>query len=181
MRILGASLIAAFAASIALPAAAASPAFESFKKICGDTHADFAAIKAGLAGKEWASAEVQPTNMQGVTPTEGIARTTTIGNERIAIYAWEGMKGQFHLTACTARVTSLQLGEANGDAKSWLGFPPESADNGKSTWRYGVANGAAAAVKQADFQAAAGGGGLYFLNLFADHGEVVIDLLKIKS
>ncbi len=180
MRLLGATLIAALAATIALPATA-SPAFDVFKKVCGDSHADLAAIKTALAAPGWASTEILPTNMEGVTPSEGIARTSTVGGERISVYAWEGLKGQFHLTACTARVTHLELGQANGEAKSWLGFPPESDANGKTTWRYGMANGAMSAVKQADFQAATAAGGLYFFNVFADHGEVVLDLLKIKS
>jgi hypothetical protein len=175
-------MAAALAVSIALPAAA-SPAFDAFKKACGDSHADFAAIKAALAGHDWAPTEILPTNMEGVTPTEGVARTATIGNERVSIYAWEGLKGQFHLTACTARVAALPLAQANGEAKAWLGFAPESA-NGKSTWRYGLTNGAPAAVNMADKtapQAAAAADGLFFLNVFTDHGEVVIDLLKIKS
>ena len=183
MKFLGATAIVALAASIGVPAAAASPAFDAFKKVCGDTHANFADIKSALAGPGWTSTEVLPTNMEGVTPTEGVARTSTAGNEQIAVYAWEGTKGQFHLVACTARVKQLKLGEANGDAKVWLGFAPDNA-NGKSTWRYGLTNGAPAAVNmtnQAATQAAAAGDGLYFLNVFSDHDEVVIDLLKIKS
>ncbi|HEY1415899.1 MAG TPA: hypothetical protein VGF42_08440 [Caulobacteraceae bacterium] len=180
MNILKATFLAALASCVALPAAA-SPAFDAFKKICGDTHTDFAAVKAALGGAGWTTTEVLPTNMEGVTPTEGIARTSTVGNERVSIYAWQGIKGQFHLTACTARVTQFQLAQAIGDAKTWLGFPPETDAKGKSTWRYGLTNGAWTPVKQADFQTAAGAGGLYFFNVFADHGEVVLDLLMIKS
>lgn len=182
MRYRQAAAIAAIAASIGF-SAAASPAFDTFKKVCGDTHARIADIKSALANPGWTPTEVLPTNMEGVTPTEGIARTSMAGNEQISVYAWEGMKGQFHLVACTARVKQLKLGEATGEAKAWLGFAPESA-NGKSTWRFGLTNGAPAAVNltnQAATQAAAAGEGLFFLNVFTDHDEVVIDLLKIKS
>ncbi len=182
MRLLEATFVGALAASFGLPAAA-SPAFDAFKKVCGDTHADFTAVKAALGEAGWTPTEVLPTNMEGVSPTEGIARTSTIGNEHVAVYAWEGTKGQFHLSACTARVRALQLGQANNEAKTWLGLAPENA-NGKSTWRYGLTSGAPAAFNMSDqaaTQAAAASGGLYFFNVFVDHGEVVLDLLKIKS
>jgi hypothetical protein len=173
-------VLAAAVASLALPAAA-SPAFDAFRQVCGDSHGDFAAIRTALAAPGWAPADVLPNSMEGVTPTEGVARVRKVGDQQITIYAWIGMKGAFHLTACTAKVSKIDLGAATQDAQTWVGFAPESAAGGKSTWRYGETGGARAAVQQAGFQAAADGGGLFFFNVFADHGEAVLDLLKIKS
>jgi hypothetical protein len=172
--------LAAALGAFALPAAA-SPAFDTFRQVCGDNHADFAAIKAALAGPGWKPTDVLPNNMEGVTPTEGMARARLVGDQQITIYAWIGMKGQFHLTACTAKVTKVTVDAAAQEAQAWIGFAPESATNGKSTWRYGETGGARAAVQQSGYQAAADAGGLYFFNVFADHGEAVLDLLKIKS
>ena len=179
MKIIG-PVLAAAVASLALPAAS-SPAFDTFRQVCGDNHTDFASIKAALAAPGWAPADVLPNSMEGVTPTEGVARVRTVGSQQITVYAWIGMKGAFHLTACTAKVTKIDLSAAAQESQAWLGFAPESSAGGKSTWRYGETGGVRAAVQQAGFQAAADGGGLFFFNVFADHGEAVLDLLKIKS
>jgi hypothetical protein len=173
-------IAAALIAAIALPAAA-SPGFDAFRKVCGDSNGDFTAIKAALGESGWAPSEILPTNMEGVTPTESIARSRTFGDQKVTIFSWIGMRGQFHLTACTARVTKLDLAPASQEAQAWVGFAPGSTENGKSTWRFGENGQAKAAVQKDGFQAAADGGGLFFFNLFSDHGETVLDLLKIKS
>jgi len=180
MRLIAPMIAAACVAFLALPAAA-SPAFDAFRQACGDNHTDFAAIKTALAGSAWTPADVQPTNMENVTLTESIARTASVGGARVTVFAWEGTKGAFHVTACTARVAKGALGELTHESQAWLGFAPASVDGGKSTWRYGETGGKPAAAEQAGYQAAAGGGGLFFYNVFADHGDIVLDLLKIKS
>ncbi|HWD67528.1 MAG TPA: hypothetical protein VG227_06155 [Caulobacteraceae bacterium] len=179
MNILKATFVAALATSFGFPAAA-SPAFDAFKKICGDTRADFPAVKAALGGTGWTPTEILPTNMEGVTPTEGIARTSTVGNQRIAIYAWVGPKPPYQLMSCTAHVPSLQQGQATAEVRAWLGVAPETSSSAKATWRYGLTNGAPTAVTSAGFEPAAAGDGLYFLNVLTEGGEVVIDLLKIR-
>ena len=179
MRNLGTCLFVALAAASALPAAA-SPAFDAVKKVCGDSHADFAAIKTALSVSGWAPAEVLPTNMAGVTPTEGIARTSTVGNERITIYAWEGPKPPYVMTACTAHVTKLELGAAKAESKTWLGFPPETDASGKATWRFRIDEWRPRAGQERRLRGCGGGQWALFFNVFADNGEVVIDLLKIK-
>ncbi|MGH7023357.1 MAG: hypothetical protein ACREEB_07165 [Caulobacteraceae bacterium] len=180
MKLLLSASVAAAIAAFALPAAA-SPAFDAFRKVCGDSHADFAAIKAALAGPGWTSADVHPTNMEGVTPDESIARATTAGGQRVTVDAWIGKKGAYNITACTAKVVGGAPADLAREAQAWLGFAPASVDSGKSTWRYGVTGGKPAAVDKAGFNAAAAGTGLFFFNLFPETGDVVLDMLKIKS
>jgi len=180
MKFIGPILAAATVVALALPAAA-SPSFDAFRRVCGDTHADFAAIKSALGAATWGPTEVAPTNMEGVTPDESIARTTTVGDARVTIFAWVGTRGAYHVTACTARVTKLPVDGAARETQGWLGFAAQSADAGKSTWRYSDTAGGHAGVDKAGYEAAAAAGGLFFLNVFADHGEAVLDLLKIKS
>jgi hypothetical protein len=180
MRLFSTSVAAAIAACLALPAAA-SPGFDVFRKVCVDTHGDFPAVKTVLSGSGWSPTDVQPTTMEGVTPTEGIARMTKAGESQVAIYAWTGVKGAIKLSACTARLSRADLAGVSAEARSWLGFAPEATTGGKSTWRYGETGGKPVATVAAGYQAAAAAEGLYFLNVFSDRGQVVVDLLKIKS
>jgi hypothetical protein len=173
-------LISAAVAAFAAPAAA-SPGVDVFKTVCGETNADFAAVKTALGAPGWTVTEADQNPLPGVTPTEGIARRRIEGDSEITVNAWTGLKGTYHLTACTVRVTKIEASAAAKETQAWLGFAPESSAGDKTTWRYGETGGARAAVQQAAYETAAGGAGLFFLNVFADNGVAVIDLLKIKS
>jgi len=173
-------LISAALAAFAAPAAA-TPGIDTFKAICGDTHADFATVKTALAAPGWTVTEADQNPLPGVTPTEGIARKRVMGDSEITVNAWTGTKGTYHLTACTVKVTKIAVTAAVQETQAWLGFAPESKTGDKSTWRYSEAGAARTAVQQPAYEAAAAGSGLFFLNVFADNGVAVIDLLKIKS
>ena len=173
-------LISAALAAFAAPAAA-SPGVDAFKTVCGETHGDFTAVKAALAAPGWTATEAAQNPLPGVTPSEGIARRRVVGDSEITINAWTGLKGNYHLTACTVKVTKITVDAAVKETQAWVGFAPETATGDKTTWRYGEAGGSRAAVQQSAYETAAGGSGLFFLNVFADNGAAVIDLLKIKS
>ena len=85
-------VISAALAALAAPAMA-SPGVDAFKKVCGDTHADFDAVKAALGAPGWTVTEAQQNAMPGVTPTEGIARRRVEGGSEITVNAWTGLKG----------------------------------------------------------------------------------------
>ena len=173
-------LISAALAAFAAPAAA-SPGVDVFKTVCGDTHGDFPAVKAALTAPGWSVTEAAQNPLPGVTPTEGIARRRVDGDSEITVNAWTGDKGTYHLTACTVKVTKITVAAAVQETQAWVGFAPESTAGDKTTWRYGENGGSRAAVQQPAYEAAAGGSVLFFLNVFADNGAAVIDLLKIKS
>ena len=173
-------LISAALAAFAAPAAA-SPGVDVFKTVCGETHADFTAVKAALAAPGWTATEAEQNPLPGVTPTEGIARRRVEGDSQITVNAWTGTKGTYLLTACTVKVTKISVEAAVKDTQAWVGFAPESTAGDKTTWRYGETGGTREALQQPAYETAAGGTGLFFLNVFADNGAAVIDLLKIKS
>jgi hypothetical protein len=173
-------VISAALAAFAAPALAA-PGIDAFKSVCGDTHADFPAVKAALGAPGWTVTEADQVSMPGVTPTEGIARKRVEDGSEITVNAWTGTKGNYHLTACTVKVTKITVGSAVQETQAWLGFAPESTAGDKTTWRYGESGSTRAAVQKDGYEAAAAGSGLFFLNVFADNGLAVIDLLKIKS
>ena len=159
---------------------AASPAFDAFNKVCGDTHGDFNAVKTAVSGAGWAPTEVHPATMEGVTVSESLARAATVANGvRVTLFAWQGTKGAVHISACTMRVTKETYADLSKAAQAWTGFAPQTADAGKTVWRF--ADDTRKAVAPADYNAAAAGGGLDFFTVSADRAETILDLLHIKS
>jgi len=171
---------AALALAMALPAAA-SPAFDGFKAVCGDTHMDFAAVKSAVDAGHWVPTEVQPSTMEGVTVTESLARTVIAGGAKLTLFAWRGTKGAVQVSACTVRVAQAKYADLSHDAGAWAGFAPQVASPTKSVWQFTEDSGAIKAVQKADFNTAAAAGGLDFFTVTATGPETILDLLKIKS
>lgn len=171
---------AALALALASPALA-SPVFDAFQKVCGDTHGDFAATKAAVDAGHWVPTEVAPNTMEGVTITESLARQITVGGARLTLFAWRGSKGTVQVIACTIKVTQTPFAGLADDAKAWVGFAPEAATATKAVWRYTETGGAKSAVQKANYDKAAAAGGLDFLTVSQLGPETVLDLLKIKS
>ncbi|HEY2482133.1 MAG TPA: hypothetical protein VGI30_08060 [Caulobacteraceae bacterium] len=176
---LGAAAAAAFIVA-ALPAAA-SPAFDGFRGVCGDSDADFAAVKAAADAGHWVATEVQPSTMEGVEVSESLARTVAVGGAKLTVFAWHGTKGAVQVSACTVRVSPAKQADMAADAKGWVGFAPQAADAAKASWQFTETAGARKPVQKSDFTAAAAAGGLNFFTVKADGPEIILDLLKIKS
>jgi hypothetical protein len=161
--------------------AAASPAFDAFRQVCGDTHGDFAAVKAAVAGPGWKPTEVKAATMQGVTVVESVARAEVAGRSKVTLYAWRGTKGTVQVNACTVRVSAVPMGDLVADSQGWAGFTPQTNDKSKTVWRFTVADGAHKALQESDYNAAAAGAGLEFFTLSADGADTLLDLLTIKA
>jgi hypothetical protein len=177
-------LLRAAAAAAVLAAAtpaAASPAFDGFRSACGDSHGDFVAVKAAVDAGHWVPTEVQPSTMEGVEVTESVARTVVVNGAKLTLFAWHGTKGQVQVSACTVRVSPAKLADMAADAKSWLGFAPQTADAAKAAWQFTEAAGGRKPVEKSDYTAAAAAGGLDFFTIKVDGPEIILDLLKIKS
>jgi hypothetical protein len=176
-RLLAAAVLLAAASPVA-----ASPAFDSFKKVCGDTHGDFNAVKIAVNAGGWAPTEVHPATMEGVAVTESLARAATVANGvRVTLFAWQGTKAAVHISACTMRVTKETYADLDKEAQTWAGFAPQTADTGKNVWRFTEVGTTRTALGPADYNAAAAGGGLNFFTVSADRAETILDLLHIKS
>jgi hypothetical protein len=171
---------AALALTMGMPAAA-SPAFDGFQTVCGDTHLDFAAVKSATDAGHWVPTEVQPTTMEGVTVVESLARTVVAGGAKLTLFAWHGTKGAVQVSACTVRVSPAKFADLAHDAGAWVGFGPQVADPNKSVWQFTENAGARKAVQKADYNTAAAAGGLDFFTVTAAGPETILDLLKIKS
>jgi len=170
----------AIAISLASPAFA-SPAFDAFRKVCGDTHGDFSATKAAADAGHWVPTEVAPNTMEGVTIDESLARQITVGPARLTLFAWHGSKGTVQVSACTIKLTQTPFSGLADDAKAWVGFAPETSSATKAVWRYTETGGTKSAVQKADYDKAAAAGGLDFFTVSQLGAETVLDLLKIKS
>ena len=175
------SRLLAIAGLLAAGPAAASPAFDAFRQVCGDTHGDFAAVKAAVAGPGWKATEVKAATMQGVTVVESVARAEVVGRAKVTLYAWRGTKGTVRVNACTVRVSLLPLRDLTGEAQAWAGFTPQTKGDSKSVWRFTEAGGLHKALQESDYNAAAAGAGLEFFTLSADGVDTLLDLLTIKA
>ena len=176
---------AALAGAIGLFAAGpvlASPLFDAYRAMCGDTAGELTAVKAAVAKARWTATEVNPPAMNGVQVVESQAWTATVGGDSVTLSAWTGTKGNVHVSVCTMRATQAAFSETAKDATSWVGVPAQSALPGKAAWHLTGMGGHMTAVEKTGYDAAAGSpGGLEFFSVSADGPEVVIDLLKIKS
>jgi hypothetical protein len=176
------TLTAAAGLALAMAApAAASPAFDGFKSVCGDTHLDFAAVKSAVDAGHWVPTEVQPSTMEGVTVTESLARAVVAGGAKLTLFAWHGTKGAVQVSACTVRVSPGKFADLAHDAGAWTGFAAQVASPSKSVWQFTETGGAMKAVQKTDYNAAAAAGGLDFFTVTAAGPETILDLLKIKS
>jgi hypothetical protein len=160
---------------------AASPAFDAFRQVCGDTHGDFTAVKAAVASTEWRPTEVKPATMAGVTVTESLARTEVAGAAKVTVYAWHGTKGTVQVNVCTVRVSLMHFAELARESQGWAGFTPQTTGETKNVWRFTEASGAHKALQQSEYDAAAAGAGLEFFTVSADGVDTLLDLLTIKS
>jgi hypothetical protein len=181
MKLVSLSLAAAAVAAAALPAAAASPVFDAFQKVCGDTHADFDAVKAAVAAGAWTPTDVTPSTMAGVTVSESLARSERVGATPLTVYAWHGMNGKIAVSACTVRATGAKFGPLAADARAWVGFAPQSMADGKAKYQFTQTAAGLKAVDSTTFNAAAAGSGLELFTVSPDGDDTILDLLKIKS
>ena len=180
MRPIALTAAIALCAALAAPAGA-SPAFDGFRTVCGDSHLDFAAIQSAADAGHWVPAEVRAPTMQGVKVVESLARTVTVGGSKLTLFAWHGTKNAVQVSACTVRATKAKFADLVTDAQGWAGYAPQTADAGKSAWQFTETAGARKALQKSDYTAAVADGGLEFFTVSADHAEIILDLLKIKS
>ena len=181
MRLVHLGLTAAFCAGLALPVAAASPAFDAFARVCGDTHVDYSAIVNALDFKVWKPTPVTSATMDGATVSDKVSRGATIGDTPLTLFAWKGTKGPYQFTACTIRVSGGKLDAFTTEAQAWAGFAPQTAEAKKANFRFIQEGGARKAVEKAEYEAAAAGAGLEFLTVSQDGPDTILDLLKIKK
>lgn len=172
---------AALAASSA-PGASGDAWFDAFTQVCGDTHADYAAVVAAAQAGGWTAAEVSSAPMDKVTVAETLSRATKVDGVALTLSAWHGAtKSGVTVTGCTVRVSKADVAGAGTAAQAWLGFAPQVADAHKTAFHFTEADGARKAVDASQNEAAAGGAGLQMLTISGDAKGTVLDLLKIKK
>ncbi len=159
----------------------AAPAFDAFRQICGDTHADFPAVVKALDANGWVATDVKATTMEGVTVSEQVSRSKVVAGDKLVALTWTGLKGTVKITACTVRSPNSQTEEIKTAVQGWVGFAPQIADAKRVSFRFADESGARRALTQADYDAAAAGPGLEMLTVSNDGTDTIIDLLNIKK
>jgi len=176
-------LATAVVAAIAAPAAAGTPVFEAFRKVCGDTHADYASIVSALNTNGWKQVDTKGSTMEGVKVTDSISRGLTVGESHLTLFAWRGAKGDVQISACTVRASPAKSDPLKADARTWTGFDPQSVDaqSGRIGYQFTDDADAHRALAKTDYDAAAAGAGLELMTLSTDGSDTILDLLKIKK
>ncbi len=180
MRFTTIALIAT--AAIALPGlAAAAPAFDAFRQICGDTRADYPAVVKAVDAGGWATADVKAAPMEGVVVSEQISRSKTVSGDKLVLQAWRGMKGAFKVTECTMRAPNSKTEEIKAAVQAWVGFAPQISEPKRIAFRFADEAGARRALTPAEYDAAGAGPGLEMLAVSNDGTDTIIELLNIKK
>jgi len=169
-------------ALFALPGvAAAAPAFDAFRQICGDTRADYAAVVTAANAGGWAAADVKAEMMEGVVVSAQVSRSKTVAGDKLVLQTWTGLKGAYKITACTVRASNSKTDEIKAAVQAWVGFAPQASDPKSITFRFADEAGARRALTQADYDTAAAGPGLEMLTVSNDGTDTIIDLLNVKK
>ena len=186
MDVIRTALAAVAVGALAVPVLAAPPAaqgaFDAFARVCGETHADYAAVTAALDTQGWKAAEVKAATLQGVTVSDHIGRALRVSGTDLTVFAWRGATAnQIQVSGCTVRVAALKAEGLRASAQAWTGFAPQTTDAKKAAFQFTDDGAAHRALAKADYDAAAAGAGLEMFTVSADGPDTILDLLKIKK
>ena len=178
-----ATALGALATSGAALAGDPTPAFGAFVAVCGDTGADFAAVKAGADAHGWGSTDT-PTDasMPGVTVSNQLSRATTADRTGLVLSAWNGVtKSGVKVSDCTVHVAATNFDALRQNASSWTSFAPVESTPKKVVFRFTNDTKGRRALTSAEYDAAANGAGLQILTVSGDANGAVLDLMMIKK
>ena len=181
VKVLLAGLMAS-AVTVAAHAEGANPVFNAFADVCAKPAADLTAVKAAADAKGWGATDVAADDaMAGVIVGESLSRATTIEHTGLVLSAWQGTKGAVKISDCTVRIAKANFVGMKDAAANWLAFPAQDATSKRAIYRFTTGGGVYKALTSAEYDAAAGAGGLEILTVSGDQNGTVLDLLMIKK
>jgi hypothetical protein len=181
------TLAAAAATALAAPAAAATAddTFNAFKQVCGDTHADYAAAVSAAQKSGWKTTDAMADTMKGVTITDKAARTRTITDQTLLLFATRGTAkaggGDVGVQTCTVQTDRGAFPDLTARTQAWLGMPPAATTDVTATFRFTQDAGAYKAVAASELDAAAAGAGMDIVTVRRDGSKATLDFVKIKK
>jgi hypothetical protein len=179
------ALVAALLGAAATPALAnqADETFGAFRKVCGDTRADYTAAVAAAGQSGWKNTDVTGSTMPGVTVLEKASRTKSAGDAALILSVTHGTasNGAVNVYTCTLQTDRGGFPDLESRTQAWLGFAPHDTSDSKVTFRFTDDHGALKAVADGDIEAAAAGSGVQILTVKRDGNNATLDYVKIKK
>jgi hypothetical protein len=174
--------LTACAVTASAQAADTNSAFAAFDTVCAGPAAEFTAVKAAADSKGWGATDTTAdANMPGVTIGEQLTRANSVDKVGLTLSAWRGTKGAVKISDCTVHIAKAEYPAVLDAAKAWLGFPAQDSTAKRSTFRFTAYGETLKALTPAEFDAAAGAGGLEILTVSGDQSGTVLDLMMIKK
>lgn len=178
-------MIAAVALIALAPGAyaqATDPILGAFHDVCMAADTDPAAVTTAAGGQGWRVGGVPGQPIPGFVVTDKITETKKITDANLTLFSWKGAKGPIMASECQMEVTKANLAALQKDAAATLGFASDDVTPAKAVFHYsGPAGGPHSLSDKSQYDAAAGGGGLYILTLSGAGKGAFLELLKIHK
>jgi hypothetical protein len=180
---------AAAAIVLAAPIAASAapqtdPAFDAFRKYCGDTGADFTAAVKAADADGWKDTQVIADTLPGVSVTQKAARTTGAGPDALRLLITSGLRstksGDIVVSTCTVSSDTAVPGLL-GRAQAWLNMATMSADTDKASYLLTMNGGTRTLLATGDIDAAVGKGGAHLLKFKEDANSEILDYERFSK
>ncbi len=163
-------------------AQAADPTFAAFHEVCMAADTDPAAVTTAAGAQGWRAGGVAGQPITGFAVTDKITETRKIGEANLTLFSWKGAKGPITASECQMQVSRADLAAIQAAAAAALGFAADDATPAKVVFHYsGPASAPHPIADKSQFDAAAGGGGLYILTLSGAGKGAFLELLKIHK
>jgi len=163
-------------------AQAPDPIFAAFHDLCMAADTDPAAVTTAAQGQGWSVGGVAGQPIAGFTVTDKITETRKIGEANLTLFSWKGAKGPISASECQMQVSRANLAAGQAAAAAALGFAAADVTPTRVVFHYsGPASAPHPLSDKSQFDAAAGGGGLYILTLSGAGKGAFLELIKIHK
>lgn len=163
-------------------AQATDPIFAAFHDVCMAADTDPAGVTTAAGAQGWTAGGVPGQPIPGFAVTDKVTETKKIGEANLTLFSWKGAKGPVTASECQMQVSKANLAGLQRDAAAVLGFAPSDNTPAKIVFQYaGPASAPHPISDKSQFDAAAGGGGLYILTLSGAGKGAFLELLKIHK
>ncbi len=163
-------------------AQASDPVFAAFHDVCMAADTDPTTVATAAGGQGWSPGGVPGQPIPSFVVSDKVTETKKIGEASLTLFSWKGAKGPVTASECQMQVSKASLAALQKDAAAALGFPASDNSPAKTVYQYsGPASAPHPIADKSQFDAAAGGGGLYILTLSAAGKGAFLELLKIHK
>jgi hypothetical protein len=155
--------------------------FAAFHQACMETGAEPAAVTAAAQAHGWQTGEAAGQTLPGFDVTNKVSEARKIGDADLNLFSWTGKKGPITASECQMQASAADFAAIKSAAAASLGFAPAESAPDKVVFHYTGGATPHAITDNSQFDAAAGGGGLYLLTLSSQGRGAFLELLTIRK